>query len=170
MSTQLLWVGTGSLRTGPLVDGLVPCATRNWTCRGLSAFGNFLGLRGRPRNPSLSTHNSIYTPTNASHGSGWYPLFVREIKPSSLWSHAIHFGTMCSSECNWSLMVTPPRVDLGRLCQEPVVASLLLVAMPGAPSSFLLLVVWPGAPCSVLAPSSDARSSYSSFLLLVVRP
>ena len=30
--------------------------------------------------------------------------------------------------------------------QEPLVASLLLVAMPGAPSSFLLLVVWPGAP------------------------
>ena len=34
--------------------------------------------------------------------------------------------------------------------QEPLVASLLLVAMPGAPSSFLLLVVRPGAPSSVL--------------------
>ena len=33
-----------------------------------------------------------------------------------------------------------------------------LVAMPGAPSSFLFLVVRPGAPTSVLAPSSDARS------------
>ena len=33
--------------------------------------------------------------------------------------------------------------------------SLLLAAMPGAPSSFLLLVVRPGAPSSVLAPSSD---------------
>ena len=39
-----------------------------------------------------------------------------------------------------------------------LVASLLLVAMPGAPSSFLLLVVRPGAPSSVLAPSSKARS------------
>ena len=54
-----------------------------------------------------------------------------------------------------------------------LVASLLLVAMPFAPSSFLapssdalvpssavaslLLVVRPGAPSSVLAPSSDAR-------------
>ena len=38
------------------------------------------------------------------------------------------------------------------------VATLLLVAMPGAPSSFLFLVVWPGAPSSDLAPSSDARS------------
>ena len=44
--------------------------------------------------------------------------------------------------------------------------SLLLVAMPGAPnsflllsSSFLLLVVRPGAPSSVLAPSSDALCS-----------
>ena len=37
-------------------------------------------------------------------------------------------------------------------------ASLLLVVMPGAPSSFLLLVVRPGALSSVLAPSSDARS------------
>ena len=55
--------------------------------------------------------------------------------------------------------------------QEPLVASLLLVAMPGAPSSFLFLVAMPGAPSSflflvampgapssVLAPSSDARS------------
>ena len=33
---------------------------------------------------------------------------------------------------------------------EPLVASLLLVVMPGAPSSFLLLVVRPGAPSSVL--------------------
>ena len=31
-----------------------------------------------------------------------------------------------------------------------LVASLLLVAMPGAPSSFLLLVVRSGAPSSVL--------------------
>ena len=30
--------------------------------------------------------------------------------------------------------------------------------MPGAPSSFLLLVVLPGDPSRVLAPSSDARS------------
>ena len=38
------------------------------------------------------------------------------------------------------------------------VASLLLVAMPGAPSSFLFrVVVRPGAPSSVLAPSSDAE-------------
>ena len=37
-----------------------------------------------------------------------------------------------------------------------LVASLLLVAMPGAPSSFLLLVVRPGAPSSDgLQPSSD---------------
>ena len=39
-----------------------------------------------------------------------------------------------------------------------IVASLLLVAMPGAPSGFLLLVVRPGAPSNVLAPSSKARS------------
>ena len=37
-----------------------------------------------------------------------------------------------------------------------LVASLLLVAMPGAPSSFLFLVVRPGAP--------------SSFLLLIAMP
>ena len=37
--------------------------------------------------------------------------------------------------------------------------SLLLVAMPFGPRSFLLLVVWPGAPSSVLAPSSDALCS-----------
>ena len=36
-----------------------------------------------------------------------------------------------------------------------LLASLLLVAMPGAPSSLLFLVVRPGAPSSVLAPNSD---------------
>ena len=41
--------------------------------------------------------------------------------------------------------------------QEPLVASLLLVPMPQAPTGFLFLVVRPGAPSSVLAPSSDAR-------------
>ena len=45
-----------------------------------------------------------------------------------------------------------------RVSKEPLVASLLLVVRPGAPSSFLLLVAMPGAPSSVLAPSSDARS------------
>ena len=34
-----------------------------------------------------------------------------------------------------------------------LVASLLLVAMPFAPSSFLFLVVWPGAPSSILGGS-----------------
>ena len=38
-------------------------------------------------------------------------------------------------------------------------ASLLLVAMPSAPGSFLLLVAWPGAPSGVLASSSDALCS-----------
>ena len=42
-----------------------------------------------------------------------------------------------------------------QLGQEPLIASLLLVAMPFAPSSFLLLVVRPGAPSSVLAPSQE---------------
>ena len=37
--------------------------------------------------------------------------------------------------------------------------SLLLVAMPFVPSSFLLLVVRPGATSGVLAPSSDALCS-----------
>ena len=35
----------------------------------------------------------------------------------------------------------------------PLVASLLLVAMPFVASSFLLLVVRPGAPSSVVAPN-----------------
>ena len=37
----------------------------------------------------------------------------------------------------------------------PLVASLLLVAMPFATSSFLLLLVMPGAPSSILAPSTN---------------
>ena len=41
--------------------------------------------------------------------------------------------------------------------------------MPFATSSFLLLLVMPGAPSSVLAPSSDALAT-SSFLLLLVMP
>ena len=40
-----------------------------------------------------------------------------------------------------------------------LLASLLLVAMPFAPSSVLFLVVRPGATIGVLAPSSDALCS-----------
>ena len=47
----------------------------------------------------------------------------------------------------------------------PLVASLLLVAMPGAPSSFLLLVVRPGAPSSVLDTNSDGLQPKSDPLL-----
>ena len=46
-------------------------------------------------------------------------------------------------------------VKLGERLREPLVASLLLVARPGAPSSFLLVVVRPAAPRSVLAPCGD---------------
>ena len=45
-------------------------------------------------------------------------------------------------------------VEKQQTCQEPLVASLLLVVRPGAPSSFLLLVAMPGAPSSVLVTSS----------------
>ena len=43
--------------------------------------------------------------------------------------------------------------------KELLVASLLLVAMPFAPSSSLFLVVRPGATSSVIAPSGDALCS-----------
>ena len=39
-----------------------------------------------------------------------------------------------------------------------LVASLLLVVRPGAPSSFLLLVEMPFAPSSVLAPSKSIEN------------
>ena len=47
----------------------------------------------------------------------------------------------------------PRRVEISP-CDQPLVASLLLVVRPGAPSSFLFLVAMPGAPGSVLAPRS----------------
>ena len=47
-----------------------------------------------------------------------------------------------------------------------LLATLLLVAMPGAASSFLLLVVRPGAPSSVLAPSMFLPSSQVEILTL----
>ena len=53
-------------------------------------------------------------------------------------------------DLNWAL----------RMC---LLASLLLVAMPGSPSSFLsLLVVRSGAPCSVLAPSKSQHALQGS--------
>ena len=49
-----------------------------------------------------------------------------------------------------------------------LIASLLLVAMPFAPSSFLLLVVRPGAPSSILAPTnSDGFQPKSNFPFLL---
>ena len=62
------------------------------------------------------------------------------------------------------LRLKPERSSSGTGISEELskqLASLLLVAMPGAPSSFLLLVarmllvVRPGAPSSVLAPSGE---------------
>ena len=49
-----------------------------------------------------------------------------------------------------ALMVGAGHQSLGHL-MGPLVASLLLVAMRGAPSSFLFLVVRPGAPSSFLS-------------------
>ena len=43
---------------------------------------------------------------------------------------------------------------------QPLVAFLLLVAMPFVTSSFLFLLVRPGAPSSVFAPGSDAREPF----------
>ena len=43
--------------------------------------------------------------------------------------------------------------DVAAVRMSPLVASLLLVVRPGAPSGFLLLVAMPGAPSSVLATS-----------------
>ena len=45
------------------------------------------------------------------------------------------------------------------LVAMPGAPSSVLLVMPFAPSSFLLLVAMPGAPSSVLAPSSDALCS-----------
>ena len=47
------------------------------------------------------------------------------------------------------------------LSRPLLVASLLLVAMPFATSSFLLLLVMPGAPSSVLAPTRMMRMARS---------
>ena len=57
------------------------------------------------------------------------------------------------------LLVTMPGAPSSVLAPSSLVASLLLVAMPFAPSSFLLLVAMPGAPSIVLAPSRDALCS-----------
>ena len=43
-------------------------------------------------------------------------------------------------------------------------ACLLLVAMPGAPSSFLFLVVRPGAPCSVLLKRASSQLLFAQDL------
>ena len=46
-----------------------------------------------------------------------------------------------------------------------LVASLLLVVRPGAPSSFLFLVAMPGAPSIVLSPSNDGFFSWAMDVL-----
>ena len=62
-----------------------------------------------------------------------------------------------------ALEASLPDSDWARL-----VASLLLVAMPGADYCFLFLVAMPFPPSSLLVPSSNALVP-SSFLLLLVR-
>ena len=53
---------------------------------------------------------------------------------------------------------------------QPTSVRSLLVAMPGAPGSFLLLVVRPGAPSSVLAPNSDGLQPTSMVFNRRARP
>ena len=90
--------------------------------------------------------------------------------PTIWWAQMriLNVSFVLSSPLGWRPL---PRFER---CQEPLVAggSLLLGAMPGAPSSVLaprercqeplvaslLLGAMPGAPSSVLAPRSDARS------------
>ena len=52
-----------------------------------------------------------------------------------------------------------------KLIPMALVASLFLVAMPGAPNSFLFLIVRPGAPSSVLAPRSHGLQPNTDGLL-----
>ena len=54
-------------------------------------------------------------------------------------------------ETTWDTMTKHLPADMARLKDRLLVASLLLVAMPFVPSSFLLLVAMPGATNSVLA-------------------
>ena len=61
--------------------------------------------------------------------------------------------TSISQRQNWG-----QHVRIKNMLKVDQQESLPLVAVPGAPSSFLFLVVRPGAPSSVLAPSTDARS------------
>ena len=75
-----------------------------------------------------------------------------------------------SSFCSWRGVWAHDVTGFPGAFQEPVEASLLLLAMPGAPSSFLFLVVRPGASKSFLAPSSDALLPLVASLLQVARP
>ena len=76
--------------------------------------------------------------------------------PSAIWAKGGNLETtetaFLVSNSFWLLVVRPG-------AQEPLVASLLLVVGPGAPSSFLLLVAKTGAPSSVPVPSRDALCS-----------
>ena len=62
-----------------------------------------------------------------------------------------------------------PGANGNRILWWNLVSSLLLVVMPGAPSSFLLLVVRPGAPSSVFAPSSNQFYIYIHQQLSLLR-
>ena len=82
--------------------------------------------------------------------------FSWEVDPlPSLWKVAIRQASWIQHS-RWHNRHSSDRVfssnGLSNIRLPHSTSSLLLVAMPGAPSSFLLLVVRPGAPSSVLAP------------------
>ena len=58
-----------------------------------------------------------------------------------------HVGALGDEQCTDYICTNQPS---GLFVRQPLVASLLLVVRPGAPSSFLFLVAMPFAPSSVL--------------------
>ena len=97
------------------------------------------------KTPKAGSKELRYTPPQISHSNCRISSIGLSSVSPDRWETLVAVGDLSSSE------------SAGR--KGDIVASLLLVAMPFAPSSFLFLVAMPGAPSSVLAPSSAARSS-----------
>ena len=99
--------------------------------------------------------------SKAATADYWWPHGLRE---EHHLSHATAFAARTRAERDrclsrhvnlhaWRVKLLAP------LLLVFLVASLLLTAVPGDPSSYLFLVVRPGAPSGVVAPSSDALCS-----------
>ena len=101
----------------------------------------------------FSEHRSGFAPEVSNYARNPPRLRFCPTPVASCWQKRLTDRSgPCRQGCDQQMLQLPVSKCFQRAMVSTLLASLLLIATPGAPSSFLFLVAMPGAPSSVLAP------------------